>query len=393
MQAPAAAAAPPFYALRIAMFYGGFFVFAGVALPFFPVWLEARGLSDTQIASCIAIPMAARVLLTPLAGMFADRAPNRRFAVRAFTVASLVIFLFSSQAGGYWSLLLTAGSAMVLWQLSLPAAEALALTGLRRFGLDYGRMRLAGSISFIVVNLGAGAILGFILPASIFWLLAAGLAATMITGFTLPVTPPDVRALDDAARTESRSARQVLGDPTLLVLLAASGLIQASHGVVYGFGSLYWQTLGFSGVEIGALWAIGVICEIVLFLWSGAVVRRVGDHGLIVVGAIAALLRWSLFPLDFGFGGFLLVQSLHGISFGATYLGTQHAIARIVPEKMTASAQGIYAMMAGILMAGVAALAGPLYGALGGDAFLVMLIPVSAALAALVFYRRAAGAG
>lgn len=388
---PAVTAAPPYYALRIALFFGGYFTFIGITLPFFPVWLDARGLTDAEIASCIAVPMAIKVALTPAAGVFADRAPNRRFVVRIFTVTSLVAFLAAWPTTTYWSLLMTAGTAMVLWQLSLPATEALALTGLRRFRLDYGRMRVAGSISFILANLGAGAILGVTVVETIFWLMTAALVATMIAGFTLPVTPPEIRALDDAARPQRKPARETLGHPAFLALLAASGLIQASHGAVYSFGSLYWQRLGFSGAEIGALWAIGVVCEIVLFLWSGLVARKVGDVGLITVGALGALLRWSLFPFDLGFGGFLLIQCLHGLSFGATYLGTQHAIARIVPEEMTASAQGIYAMMSGILMAGVTALAGPLYGAFAGNAFAAMVVPVMLAIVALALYRRTSG--
>jgi PPP family 3-phenylpropionic acid transporter len=79
-----------------------------------------------------------------------------------------------------------------------------------------------------------------------------------------------------------------------------------------------------------------VVCEIGLFLWSGAAVRRTGDDGLLLIGTVAAMLRWSLFPLDLNFVGFFLVQCLHGLTFGATYLGTQHAIARIVPDEMTA---------------------------------------------------------
>jgi PPP family 3-phenylpropionic acid transporter len=310
--------------------------------------------------------------------------------VRVFTTGSLAVFLSAWPATTFWPLLLTTGAAMVLWQLSLPATEALALTGVRRFRLDYGRMRVSGSIGFILANLGAGAILGVMTSETIFWLMAGGLTLTMIAGFTLPVTPPAIRALDDAARPERKPAREILGNPAFLALLAAGGLIHASHGAVYSFGSLYWQQLGFSGVEIGSLWAIGVVCEVVLFLWSGAAVRKVGDVGLILLGALGALLRWSLFPLDFGFGGFLLVQSLHGLSFGAAFLGIQHAIARIVPEEMTASAQGIYAMMTAILMAGITALAGPLYGAFGGDAFLAMVVPVLFAIAALAFYRRVA---
>lgn len=385
---PPVTAAPPFYALRIALFFGGYFAFVGVALPFFPVWLENRGLSDTEIASCIALPMFGRVLLTPLAGLFADRAPNRRFAVRIFTAAALVAFLCAWPMTTYWPLLLTTGTAMVLWQLSLPATEALALTGVRRFRLDYGRMRVSGSATFILANLGAGLILSAVVPETIFWMMAMGLAATMFAGLTLPVTPPEIRAIDDATRPQRRPAREVLANPAFLALLAASGLIQASHGAVYSFGSLYWQSVGFSGVEIGALWAIGVVCEIVLFLWSGAVVRRVGDAGLILIGALAASLRWTAFSLELGFIAFLAVQCLHGLSFGATFLGTQHAIARIVPEEMTASAQGINAMIAGILMAAVIALAGPLYGTLGGNAFLAMLLPVVCAVVALAIYRR-----
>ena len=160
-------AAPPYYSLRIVLFIGGYFLFGGVALPFFPVWLEARGLTDTEIASCIAIPLAFRVFLTPLAGIFADRAPNRRYVVRVFMVASVVIFFFAWPATSYWPLLISAGAAMILWHLALPVGEALALTGVRRFGLDYGRMRFAGSLSFILANLGAGAILGFVVPEAI----------------------------------------------------------------------------------------------------------------------------------------------------------------------------------------------------------------------------------
>jgi len=128
MHANQAATAPPTYAFRIALFFGGYFAFIGVALPFFPVWLESRGLTDAEIASCIAVPMAVKVLLTPAAGMFADRAPNRRFAVRIFTVAALVAFLIAWPTTTYWPLLMTAGTAVVLWQLSLPATEALAPT-------------------------------------------------------------------------------------------------------------------------------------------------------------------------------------------------------------------------------------------------------------------------
>jgi PPP family 3-phenylpropionic acid transporter len=386
-----APAPPAWYGQRIALFYGGYFVLSGVALPFFPVWLEARGLTAAEIASCVALPMALRVLLTPFAGMFADRAPNRRFAVRSFVFAAFLIFLAAWPAEGYWPILITTGAAMVLYQVTLPVADALALTGVRQFGLDFGRMRFTGSVTFILANLGAGLLLGVVAPGSIYFMMLAGFASVVLVALTLPVTPRAARALDDAGRPKSRSPRAVLGNPILIAALVASALVQASHGVAYSFASLYWQGRGFSGVEIGSFWAIGVICEIMLFLWSGAVVRKVGDVELVLIGACAAILRWGLFPLDLDLVGTLLMQCLHGLTFGATYLGTQHTIARLVPEQMTASATGFYSMASGILMAGITALSGSFYEALGPLAFATMMVPPVLSIAILILLKRGKG--
>jgi PPP family 3-phenylpropionic acid transporter len=384
-------APPALYGQRIALFYAGYFILSGVALPFFPVWLAARGLTAAEIASCVALPIALRVLLTPLAGIFADRAPNRRFAARTFGIASFLIFLLAWPAEGYWPILITTGAAMVLYQVTLPVADALALTGVRQFGLDFGRMRFSGSVTFIVTNLGAGLLLGVVAPGSIYFMMLGGFVAVILVGLTLPVTPRAARALDDAGRPQSRSPRAILGNPILVAALAASALVQASHGVAYSFASLYWQGRGFSGVEIGSFWAIGVICEIMLFLWSGAVVRKIGDIELVLVGALAAILRWGLFPLDLGVFGTLLIQCLHGLTFGATYLGTQHTIARFVPEQMTASATGFYSMATGISMAAITALSGPFYEALGPLAFATMMLPPVISVAILVLLKRGKG--
>ena len=156
LAASATTAAPPHYALRMWLFFAGYFVFAGVSVPFFPVWLDARGLTDVQIATIIAVPGILRVVLTPFAGIFADRAPNRRFAVICFMVPAALVFLLAGWAESFLPILLVTAFSFTFWGLALPVGEALALTGMRRFGLDYGRMRIGGSVSFILTNLGAG---------------------------------------------------------------------------------------------------------------------------------------------------------------------------------------------------------------------------------------------
>ena len=386
MSSPAHAA-PPGYAHRMGVFYFGYFIVGGVVTPFFPPWLELRGLSETEIANCMAIPILVRVLLTPLAGYYADRAANRRMVIRLFVVLGTVAFLFAFPAQTYWTLLITTGSAFVLWGLALPVAEALALTGVRRFNLDYGRMRRNGSISFIVANLGSGALLGIVAPEAIYWMILAALIGSALVAFILPVTPPAERALDDATRPPPLSARAVLAHPGLLALFMAGGLVQSSHAVLYSFGSIYWQSLGFDGVAIGAFWAISIVFEVALFTWSQPVLRRIGPYGLLVAGTLGAIVRWLVFPFDIGIGGFAALQAFHVLTFAAPYLGVQLIIMRMVPDELTASAQGISVMINGLLLAAGIAIAGPLYRSFGADAFFFMIIPAVLALAILGVYR------
>ena len=385
---PANAAAPPHYALRMWLFFAGYFVFAGVALPFYPVWLDARGLTDVQIATVIAVPGILRVVLTPFAGMFADRAPNRRFAAICFMAPAAVVFLLAGWSETFVPILLVTAFSFTFWGLALPVGEALALTGMRRFGLDYGRMRLGGSVSFILTNLGAGAVVAVLHSQAVFWMLVAAMGITVAVSFGLPVTPRAIRVLDDRDRPPPPSFRDVLREPAFLTLILIGGLIQSSHAMLYSFGSLFWSDQGFSGFQIGAFWATAVACEIVFFLVSAPLARRWAPYGFFVIGAAAAIIRWLCFPLEPGFVGYLALQGLHAFSFGAVYLANQHAIARIVPDEVIASAQGVLAMMIGLLT-GLATLAsGPLYAHFGGDAFALMAIMPATALVILFVFTR-----
>jgi len=248
-------------------------------------------------------------------------------------------------------------------------------------------MRVSGSIAFIVANVGSGALLSLLYPEAIFWIIAGTLFFSAVVATTLPVTPPELRKLDDATRPESRPTWRILSQPGFLVLILVGALIQASHAVLYSFGSIHWRALGFDGVEIGAFWATGIVVEVTLFFLSSRAVQAFGPLGLLAFGGIAAVIRWTLAAQDPGFLGFLALQALHGLTFGAVYLGNQHAIARAVPDRMTALAQGILAMVSGLALAGATALAGPLYAHFGAEAYLFMTLFPAVALAILATYR------
>jgi PPP family 3-phenylpropionic acid transporter len=213
------------------------------------------------------------------------------------------------------------------------------------------------------------------------------LLGSIIVAFTLPVTPPSVRALDDATRPRPISARAVLGRPGLVALLIVGGLVQSSHAVLYSFGSIYWQKLGFDSIAIGGFWATSIVFEVLLFLFSGFFVRLFGPFGLLVMGTLGAIVRWALFPFETTFLGFAVLQALHALSFASTYLGSQHLIARAVPEHLTASAQGLLGMISGVMLAIGTTAAGPLYRSFGGNAYFAMIVPAALALAILIGHR------
>jgi PPP family 3-phenylpropionic acid transporter len=157
-----------------------------------------------------------------------------------------------------------------------------------------------------------------------------------------------------------------------LLAIAIAALLQSSHMLIYGFGTLHWQGLGYSSLLIGALWAIGVIAEIGLFAFSGAVVAAVGAWPLLLVAALAAVLRWTAMAFDPPLGLLIALQTLHGLTFGATHLAIVNLVADAVPAELGATAQSVMYAMASLAGSLAMLAAGALYAAFGTGAFWAM---------------------
>ena len=173
------------------------------------------------------------------------------------------------------------------------------------------------------------------------------------------------------------SSWQLLKDRRVLLILIATGLIQASHGMMYNFGSIYWRSLGVSAQQVGFLWAIPVFAEIVMFRIYARLLNGWSPQAVLAMAGMIAVVRWVLFAaapdIGMGFAGFALVQCLHGFTFGATYLAQQTYLAHAVPEERAGAAQGIGVLVHGVIMMLVMFASGPLYEAFGGYGFLAMI--------------------
>jgi len=157
-----------------------------------------------------------------------------------------------------------------------------------------------------------------------------------------------------------------------MAAMTAATCIQASHAVYYNFGTIHWLAAGHGADIIGALWAEGVIAEILLFTFAAATVRRIGAVRMIAIGAAAATLRWAGTAGTTDLEWLVLLQALHGLSYGATHLGIIHLITERVDPSLSASAQSLFAITLGVGMSTASYGAGLLFASLGGGAFWAM---------------------
>jgi PPP family 3-phenylpropionic acid transporter len=365
----------------LASLYSALFLVYGAHLPYWPAWLEARGLSGTGLGVLLASSYLLRVVLLPLVTAWASRHGDVRGTIRLLLATAGVGFLVATRLGPSAGAAVVVSLATGLLLLPLtPLVDSVAVDQARAGGVVYGRVRVVGSLAFIVANLAVGVLvarLGIeVLPV---WLAACAVGGCAIA-LALPAAPlPPAPAVVPAAASWLSKIPQVWREPGVMRLLVAAGLVQGSHGVYYSFGTLHWQQLGYSSDRIGQLWGLAVAAEVLLFAKAGALERRFSPQGLVAIGGGLAVLRWVATAFDPALPLLALLQVLHAASFAATHVGAVAFLARAVGPGLGATALGIYAALAsGLFMGLVTLAAGPLYQRWGGASYTL------AALAAVV---------
>jgi PPP family 3-phenylpropionic acid transporter len=171
-------------------------------------------------------------------------------------------------------------------------------------------------------------------------LIAAG-AVSFIASLGLPHEPAPSHHSELAS--VRRDAIKLGTQPLFLLFVAAAGIGQACHSFYYAFGTLNWKALDYDPTLIGLLWALGVIAEIVLLMFSSRAVRRLGPIRLLLIGTGAGLVRWTALAFSPPLWLLIPIQCLHAGTFCAVHLGTMHFILRAVPPHLVGTAQSIFA--------------------------------------------------
>jgi PPP family 3-phenylpropionic acid transporter len=357
------------FALKLGLFYAAYFFFGGVQLPFFPLWLEARGLDARTIGLIIAVPALVRIIVTPIVTHQADRYQALKSTL---VIGSLVGLLGMTVVGlveGPIAILLAFAVAMAALSPMLSLSDAYALSGLGVRGRNYGPVRLWGSVAFIAGNVGAGFLLERLAPGHLIWLIVSALSVIVVAALALTPLEPVPRPV---SATPSSSPKTLLRNPAFLAIVLASSMVQGSHAFYYGFSTMLWRAEGLDGRLIGLLWGLGVLAEIVLFALSVRLPKSLPPAALLAIGGFGALVRWTAMAFDPPVALLPALQILHAASFGAAHLGMMGFLARNVPRELAATAQGFAATWSGIVNASATFVSGFVYAATGSLAYLVM---------------------
>jgi PPP family 3-phenylpropionic acid transporter len=322
---------------RLSGFYFLYFAFVGVFAPYWSLYLKSLAFSAFQIGVLMSLLQVMRIFAPNLWGWLADHSGRGVHLVQAAAGLSLLTYLGVFAGESFAWLFIVMATMSFFWSASLPLMESITLRHLGARAARYGRIRLWGSIGFVVSVTGVGYLLDFLPIRALLWTVLALMIGVFLLSRWIPEPHPQIH------HEQAASIRDIVRRPEVAVFLAAGFLMAAAHGVYYTFYSIYMVDHGYSKSAIGWLWSIGVLCEILVFLWMPRLVASFGLRNILLASFLLATLRFSLI----GFGAnwpiiVVLAQTLHAASFGSYHAASVAVINQFFHGQHHAKGQAIY---------------------------------------------------
>jgi len=314
---------------------------------FIPLWLKTMGALPGEIGVLLAIPLVLRLLTVAPFSAWAGRRGKVRDAIMVTALLSAGLILLLLGHPDHLGRIAVVLVFSIMWDQLPVLTDAYAVMSVRSRGLDFGRMRVWGSIAVVVSTASAGWVFGVTGIEALPWLVALLL---LLPAIVAPLLPPDRNMAAVEAGAEGKW-RDVIADRKLMRAMGAAALIMGSHGVISSFGAIQWSAQGISTGMIGTLQAFAVSAEILAFWFGAKALGRRDPSLLICIAAAAAAMRWIIMASNPGLGILFAVQMLHGITSTGAILGTMLVIAARVPVQTSAAAQGLNAVLLGLALA------------------------------------------
>lgn len=299
---------------RLSGFYFFYFSLLGAMVPYWSLYLKSFGFNAETIGGLMAILMGSRIVAPNIWGWLADRTGERLRIVRYGAFFTCLIFVLIFWQEKAWGIALVMAGFSFFWNAVLPQFEVLTLTHLKGREELYSRIRLWGSVGFIAAVMGIGWLLDLV---SIRWLPGMMLGLMVM----IWISSLFVEGKAPARNSNESGFMQQLLRPQVVVFFLICLLIQFSHGPYYTFYSVLMDSLGYSRTEIGLLWSVGVVAEVLIFILMPRLIGGLGLRKLMIISLLLSVLRWLLIGLiPENLWLMLFAQTLHAVSFGVLHV-------------------------------------------------------------------------
>lgn len=325
---------------RLSGYYFFYFAFIGAFSPYFGLYLQSLNFSAWDIGLLMSQMQLMRLFGPNLWGWVADRHGHRMGIIRlagAVGLAGFVAFFWLERLP---AMLAAMAILAFFWSGALPLVETLTFDHLREERARYSRIRLWGSVGFIVAVMGTGAVLDWVPPVGVLWACSGILLGILVLALTLPEV-----SVAHPSR-ENPSIGSILAQPQVRALMLACFMMSAAHGAFYVFFSIHLADHAYSKTAVGSLWSLGVLAEIGVFMLMARLSRRFSLRNILLLCFAAAVLRFLLMGWGVGsLGVMIFVQLLHGLTFGAYHASAIAAVNQWFPGRAQGRGQALYSSL------------------------------------------------
>lgn len=325
---------------RLSGYYFFYFAFIGAFSPYFGLYLQSLNFSAWDIGLLMSQMQLMRLFGPNLWGWMADRFGHRMAIIRlagGVGLAGFTAFFWLDKLPG---MLVAMALLAFFWSAALPLVETLTFDHLREERGRYSKIRVWGSVGFIVAVMATGALLDIAPPVSVLWACWTILAGILAYALTLPEATPSPHP------HQAVPIGDILRQPRVLALMLACFAMSTAHGAFYIFFSIHLDAHGYSKTEVGLLWSLGVVAEIIVFMLMARLTRRFSLRRILLACFAAAVVRFLLMGWGVESAAIMIfVQLLHGLTFGAYHASSIAAVNQWFPGKAQARGQALYSSL------------------------------------------------
>lgn len=335
---------------RLSSSYFFYFAILGLISPYLSVFLDGKGFTSLELGEIFAILTATKIIAPSLWAILADKTGQQLLIIRLGALLALLSFMLLFWLDNYWAISICLALFSLFWTAILPQLEVLTLNSVRHSSKIYARIRLWGSLGFIVLAIFAGQVMAFYQEQSLpnvisnsFTNAFVFMGCAALFSLLLSTLSLKSRHVLSTAKNGVLSIKEKLLELRFIIFFISGILLQISFGPFYGFFALFLRDLEYPGFAVGLFISLGVLAEILVFIFASSFFKHFSLKALLIFSLAVTALRWFLVALYADSAWMLaLTQLLHAASFALFHSASMIFVSNHFSSCQQSRGQAIY---------------------------------------------------